>query len=130
MKLEKEFSIMSIESFIDTPDITVTGNIKLNKNEKLTTYWNGKYKATLILEMQDPILDEEEKKYLSGVIRPFRDRIEFIRKSCIFEQEYINVVYNSKFKDDTNFCLPLFEKGTMYKNMTLNKEYTLEELGL
>ena len=87
-------------------------------------------KIKLTLEVEEPILDEEERKYLSSVIRPFRDRIKFIRKNCIYGQEYINVVYNSKFKDDTNFCLPLFESGTMYKNMELNKEYILEELGL
>ena len=126
MKLEKEFSIMSIESFIDTPDITVTGNIKLNKNEKLTTYWNGKYKATLILEMQDPILDEEEKKYLSGVIRPFRDKVGYIMKVNTQCGEYIEIT----FKNDERIIFPYFVKKSMYKNMELNKEYTLDDLNL
>lgn len=31
-------------------------------------------------EHKEPILDEEEKEYLSAVIRPFRNRIHFISK--------------------------------------------------
>ena len=84
----------------------------------------------LIIEEKEPILDEVERKYLSDVIRPFRNRIKFIRKCYIFEREYINIAYNSEFVYDDNFNLPTFEENTMYKNMQLNKEYTLEELGL
>ena len=136
MKLEKEAYISNIY-YTETLDKKYHLSFNcivynyLNEREKeIFNKLQEKTKIKLTLEVQDPILDEEERKYLSDVIRPFRDKINFIRKNCIYGQEYINVVYNSKFKDDTNFCLPLFEKGTMYKNMTLNKEYTLEDLGL
>ena len=80
-------------------------------------------------EYKEPILDEEEKKYLSAVIKPFRNRTEVIAKllDCGEKREYIAVGCNT-IQD--SFSLPSFEKGTMYKGMELNKEYTLEELGL
>ena len=82
----------------------------------------------LCSEYKEPILDEEEKKYLSAVIEPFRDRIDWIEKvRSINTTECINITY-----DDTEYEIPFpqFEKGTMYKGMELNREYTLEELGL
>ena len=36
----------------------------------------------------------------------------------------------TKYKDGGATTLPLFEKGTMYKGMEINKEYSLEDLGL
>ena len=134
MKLEKKvyvdgFNLGNIGPF---PGIDYYIHLSFEDSmEKASDYkkFEGRW-AKLILETEEPILDDVEKEYLSGVIRPFRDKIKFIRKNCIYGQEYINVVYNSKFKDDTNFCLPLFETNTMYKGMELNKEYTLKELGL
>ena len=80
-------------------------------------------------EYKEPILDEGEKKYLRAVINPFRNRTEVIAKllDCGEKREYIAVGCNT-IQD--SFALPRFEKGTMYKGMELNKEYTLEELGL
>ena len=136
MKLEKEVYIGNVyytESLNKKYHLNFNCIVYDYLNEKEKEIFNKlqeKTKIKLTLEIEEPILDEKERKYLSGVIRPFRDRIKFIRKKCIYGQEYINVVYNSKFKDDTNFCLPLFETNTMYKGMELNKEYTLKELGL
>lgn len=74
------------------------------------------------------ILDEEEKKYLVGIIRPFRDIIISISKATYFEnEEYIHFETKNQIN---NFSLPNFKKDTMYKGMELSKEYTLEELGL
>ncbi len=82
----------------------------------------------LCKEYKEPILDEEEKAYLSAVIKPFRNRVDWIEKvRSINTTECINITY-----DDTEYEIPFpqFEKGTMYKGMELNREYTLEELGL
>ena len=74
-----------------------------------------------------PILDEVEKEYLSNVIKPFRDRIEYIIKNSAYSPiEWITI----KYKDGGATNLPLFEKGTMYQGMEVNKEYTLKYLGL
>ena len=85
-------------------------------------------------EYKEPILDEEEKKYLSTVIKPFRDRITYIAK---VEEDthwfyWIMIrVYIGFLNDYYDFCLPPFEEtSSMYKNMEVGKEYNLEELGL
>lgn len=72
------------------------------------------------------ILDEVEKRCLKAVIRPFKDRVNYIAKKGV-RKEYIQIVLK---KDNECFFLPYFEKGTMYKGMELNKKYTLKELGL
>ncbi len=74
---------------------------------------------------QEPILDEEERKYLSAVIRPFRDKVLYIKKSRCADGEYIFIELKVEIIN-----LPLFEKDTMYKGMEVNKDYTLKELGL
>ena len=69
--------------------------------------------------------------YLSDVIKPFRKRIKYITKEFWDNSEYI-VITMKHFKYNCNdrVMLPYFEKGGMYKDMVLNKEYTLKELGL
>ena len=71
------------------------------------------------------ILDDAEKRYLSAVIRPFRDRVKYIKKIDGACEEYIYIQLN---KDWT--ILPRFKEGTMYKGMEPGHKYSLEELGL
>lgn len=74
------------------------------------------------------ILDDAERRYLKGVIRPFRGRVTSIckGKDTTSKRECLTI-FVSKY-DRCN--LPWFEAGTMYKGMEMYKEYTLEELGL
>ena len=72
-----------------------------------------------------PILDDAEKRYLKGVIRPFRDKVEYIEKVDVACEEYIHIQLNKAWA-----FLPHFRTGTMYKGMKPNHGYTLEELGL
>ena len=85
-----------------------------------------------IVKLSKPILTEKEKEYLSSVIKPFRDRILHIFKFDLMGYEGIGI--DLKFPKvesyDDAMTLPSFEKGTMYKGMEANKDYTLEELGL
>ena len=74
------------------------------------------------------ILDDAEKRYLKGVIRPFRDKVKYMLKNSLNE-EFISIVLEDKERREY-FNFPYFEKGTMYKGMEINKRYTLEELGL
>ena len=78
-------------------------------------------------EYKPPILDDVEKAYLSAVIKPFRKDIEYIEKR-IFSTgaEYIRICLT----EDEIVNFPNFKRGTMYKGMKTNKEYTVEELGL
>lgn len=84
----------------------------------------------LCSEYKEPILNDEEKEYLSAVIKPFRKDVEYIMKLPKFEwiQEEIYIHIGRSWRG--NIELPTFKKGAMYKGMEINKRYTLEELGL
>ncbi len=71
------------------------------------------------------ILDKEEREYLSAVIRPFRNRVENIKKRRNGNKEYIMISL-----DDDDLDFPYFKRDTMYRGMESYKEYTLKELGL
>ncbi len=73
------------------------------------------------------ILTDKEKAYLSVVIKPFREKVEYVYKKCseIDEREYLEISLENGV-----ISFPYFEKGTMYKGMELDEPYTLEELGL
>ena len=93
-------------------------------HKKITDFFNW-----LEQEYKPPILDDVEKAYLSAVIKPFRKDVECIEKikSYYGREEYLYIT----MKKDYDFCeLPVFEKETMYKGMELDKNYTLEDLGL
>lgn len=75
------------------------------------------------------ILNDAEKKYLGAVIKPFRDKVDYVKKYSFDggEKESIGI----SFKNDNGyFSFPVFKKGTMYAGMYPYREYTLEELGL
>ena len=75
------------------------------------------------------ILDDAEKRYLKGVIRPFKDKVLYIAKRSFRSDstiEYISI----QLAESEYTCLPRFKKGSMYKGMEPDRGYTLEELGL
>ena len=75
MKLEKVayFNYAGgIKNISSIEDVTINidiGNMNLKDYENLKKMEGKKVKLTL--EVKEPILDEEERKYLSDVIRPF-----------------------------------------------------------
>ena len=124
MKLEK---IAKIKEFEVNEDIfkgnffKITFSGILSKEEIINTSDNFISKRV----KKEPILKEKEKKYLGGVIRPFKDEIEYIRKRFNNEfTEWIEIYING----EVAMFFPYFKKNTMYKGMELNKKYTLEEL--
>lgn len=78
-------------------------------------------------EIKKEILDKEEKEYLSFVIKPFRDKVQYIAKLCSGNGKYF---IDIKLSGDDNTSFPYFEKDKMYKGMESYKQYTLEDLGL
>ena len=83
------------------------------------------FKYETVFERKKEILDEEEKKYLADVIRPFRQHIMFISKTGFDGEEFLKI----DFKRPVNsFSLPFFKKNSMYKGMKVDQKYTLEEL--
>ena len=93
-----------------------TGTVKIE---------NG-FIAKIVKEKKE-ILDKAEKEYLSSVIKPFKEKVTGIVVKEILSGEcylYIDIIgYDG-------FGLPDFKQGTMYKNMEIDREYTLQELGL
>ena len=102
----------------------------------LTNYKFGKIvkieepKYETVYEAKVEILDEVEKRYLKNVIRPFRDKVEAIKKEiiCLDEKDEEGIIIS--LKDGQFIRLPRFKPNTMYKNMNIYKNYTLKELGL
>lgn len=80
------------------------------------------------LENKKEILNKAEKEYLRAVIQPFKEDIISIklRKASSFGKVFIYI----ELKNCDSIILPSFKKKSMYKNMILNKEYSLEELEL
>ena len=111
------------------------GDIVLSLNDKILERWlyipfEDALNRWLDMEHDEKILNDAEKKYLSAVIKPFRDKVDFICKVNTLERygtQRIDIGFTDESIDTE---LPIFESGTMYKGMDLGKEYTLEELGL
>ena len=79
-----------------------------------------------IIKIPKPILDEKEKEYLSAVIKPFRDKVISISKKSANYGEFIDILID----EAEDIYLPYFKPGKMYQGIGVNREYTLEELGL
>lgn len=101
-------------------DLEFYGHYRAGADRREMDFLNAKY--------IQPVLDDVEKKYLSDVIRPFRHNVKNIRKAFCHDSYFIEI--NMKRACDC-VCLPYFNANSkMYKDMELNKLYTLDELGL
>ena len=116
-RLESEQDVMNIENLKNLKDDYYGKIIKIEEPTYKTVY-----------KCKEEILDEAEKRYLRGVIRPFRDKVDYIvkQKSGAINKEYILI----HFPNNLNIRFPYFKPNTLYKEMALDKAYTLEELGL
>ena len=127
VELEEEFKIN--DDSTNKFKLTNSGLFWLNHvgvwgscDHKLTQLLNGKHE---IIKLPKSILTDEEKEYLSNVIKPFRNDVVSIMKCSLWECTRIYITLNH----DT-FCLPWFKKDEMYRNMEFDKGYSVEELGL
>lgn len=131
VKLDEEFKVKNSKTIYK---INTNGLFYLNIDKEWPT---ASYMLMLILAGQKeivkkPILDDIEKEYLSGIIKPFRNRVKYITKfRGVFDNEFIEIGHVMDNEAELYYIeLPLFKKGTMYKGMEVGKKYTLEELGL
>ena len=82
---------------------------------------------------KEPILTNEERKWLKKFLKPFRNEVEFITKNKIVyadddsetDFQYLYIMLEHEY-----IQLPMFKKDSMYKGMELGYDYTLEELGV
>lgn len=135
VEIDEEFKIEGYDDNI---------RFKFTKNRFLQSYgnvygWVDSISIMTVLEgraklikLPKPVLTDEEKEYLSNVIRPWKNKIKTITKywgtgDCV--NEFIQICY---IQNGFNYymSLPQFERWSMYKGMELERDYSLEELGL
>lgn len=82
----------------------------------------------LTSEYKESILTDEEKACLKKIIKPKRDSVIHIRKVAFLkgtENEFTNIVIATKGTLET-----VATPGMPFEGMKLEREYSLEELGL
>ena len=134
VELEEEFRI---EGFSITYKLSEKGLMRWEDNSQK---WYISYRIgelltgeKKIIKLPKAILDEKEKEYLSAVIKPFRDKVISIANYYeeSIDNNFIEIEVKQNYCNENQYVsLPYFKKGTMYKGMTVNRGYTLEELGL
>lgn len=120
-KIEGENNPSQVFKILDGTNVVFEKPILLNRAHlSLFLSW-------LEEEYVPDILTDKEKAYLSAVIKPFRKKVEYVYKICleIGKRECLEISLENGV-----VSFPYFEEGTMYKGMEVNREYTLEELGL
>ena len=129
-KINFHCDISSDEYYIDENSIHEVCDGKVNDYcyPLLIALLNG---TDTVVKLPKNILTEKEKEYLLSIIRPFRNRVEYISKhSYRNNYEYIKIKYNEIYNEHFFINLPCFEKGTMYTGMIEDKAYSLNELSL
>ena len=134
LKLGEEFTIKGVNSSYRFK-LTAIGlmsswrnSSKWNCSGLLEDFLTGHYQ---ISRKTYAILDEAEKRYLTNIIRPFKDQVIAIAKRSANYGEFIDIMIDEgDIGDCGNIYLPYFKPDKMYKNMKVNREYTLDQLGL
>lgn len=130
-KINSAGDISSDEYYIDENSIHEVCDGRVNDYcyPLLVALLNG---SDTIVKLPKHILTEKEKEYLLSIIRPFRNRVEYISKYDYYRSkyEYIKIKYNEIYDAPFSIILPCFEKGTMYTGMIKDKAYSLNELSL
>lgn len=127
IKLYEDFRIKAINEMIFEKKFFLTeyGLFSEDSTVPISTILNdilnGQYKIVKL-----PLaLTKEEKNYLSEVVKPFRDKIEYIKRLTSDSWDSIQMI-----TDKGVTAVLFFETDTRYKNMEPDREYTLQELGL
>lgn len=108
-------------------DDTCCDNCALNSKSNCSLH----IERWLISEYKEQILTEEEKEYLSSVIKPFRKFVVYIEKIKYIDGWEKIAFYSLNLKSwECITILPPFQSGTRFKGMELGEEYMCEELGL
>ena len=134
LELREEFKIKGLSARYRITNI----GLQCNSETEGVWYTSNKLLPMLlqggisIIKVEQPILDDIEKDYLSSVIKPFRDDVISIKKYNNGYSNYSCIVIEVKpFGIPKEFInLPSFRSGTMYNGLEVNREYTLGELGL
>ena len=135
LKLDEEFTIKGVNSSYRFK-LTMAGlmsswknSSKWNSSGLLEEFITGHYQISK--EKINSVLDAAEKRYLSNIIKPFKDQVIAIAKRSANYGEFIDIMIDEgEIGDCGNIYLPYFKPDSMYKGMKVGREYTLEQLGL
>lgn len=134
LKLDEEFTIKGVNSYYRFK-LTVAGlmtswrnSSQWNSSGLLEDFITGRYQISKNI---NPVLDPAEKRYLTNIIKPFKDQVIAIAKRSANYGEFIDIMIDEgEIGDCGNIYLPYFKHNSMYKGMKVNREYTLDQLGL
>ena len=110
-----------------------TSNYSFNNIDEQLRYFNDDVSIVKVerpvqyetmFERKEEVLDETEKRYLSNIIRPFKNQVQYIVKydnPLRTEKEHLRI----KLINDEEIIFPDFKKDSMYKGMKEGKKYTL-----
>lgn len=131
VELEEEFNVCKSKIVNKFTEDGIVSYSKDNQNWIRNYYLLENLLIGYTEIIKKPILDDIERKYLSNVIKPFRNRFRKIVKCNTDSYEYIEIeIWEINNKNIARMYFPAFEKGTMYQGMEVNKKYSLEDLGL
>ncbi len=83
----------------------------------------------LTSEYKEPILNEDEKKILRGVIEAIKPFIKISPLITRYNEAYGQTLIVLSYENEY-VRLPLFNRDKMFTNLEYEKSYTLKELGL
>lgn len=130
----KLFGNRYCDNFIFQGIESYTASYDKNSGFNNKDFYTNKF-LDLEIEIDIPnILNKEEKEYLSAFIKSFRDKVISISKK-IYTITGSGLIYQTTYfidiQVDKEFVICGFQiQNNMYEHMELDKEYTLEELGL
>lgn len=99
-------------------------NLFLEENKKVFKNFNVSF------TVKPKILNEDEHRYLSSVIKPFRNKVTCICKESDSDYEYIAIQYEDDLFGSVTLYFPTFDTNAMYRGMETTVRYTLEDLDL
>lgn len=135
VELNEEFKISSQKGIQEGHVHRLTEHGLQFFHESVGEWWNSDGLCKLLDGsyeiVKPPILTEVERKYLSAVIKPFKDSVKYIVKYGSEDYEYVAISYSDEqLHGDYNVYLPTFKVGTKYQGMEQGRAYDLEELDL
>lgn len=84
----------------------------------------------LLWERKEALLTDEEREWLSAVIKPFKDEVECVVLEKSGYKDKIGYL-TIRLQNNDEFFTPYLDKLPFkFKGLELDKAYTLEELGL
>lgn len=129
---KKELGKIFYEELRNAP--AVFDKVKKNLDSNIRSQYGQTYADDILEWMsrpyKEPILEEDERNYLSNVIRPFKENVCTVYKRKFYSYSGLTYEYIVVKLRNDKWGFPKFVEGTMYKGMEVNKEYSLKELGL